>query len=49
MQSFLKTLGLKESTVRCWVASAEHGIANTSNNNVNEERMYKIDNMAFLK
>lgn len=40
---------MKEPTVRCWVASAEHGITNSSNNNLNEERMYKKDEMAFLK
>ncbi|CAH2095922.1 unnamed protein product [Euphydryas editha] len=32
MQTFLITFGLKESTVRCRVASAEHGIANRAKN-----------------
>ncbi|CAG4954258.1 unnamed protein product [Parnassius apollo] len=49
MQTFLKTLGLKESTVRCWVASSEHGIAKTITNDINEERTIKKDDVAFLK
>ncbi|XP_045485486.1 uncharacterized protein LOC110999393 isoform X1 [Pieris rapae] len=48
MQTFLKTLGLKESTVRCWLNNSEHGIAKTSND-VSERGVIRKDDIAFLK
>ncbi|CAG9796288.1 unnamed protein product [Diatraea saccharalis] len=49
MQTFLRTLGLKESTVRCWMSSSEHGIAKSSTSNEHQERIIKKEDLAFLK
>lgn len=51
LKTFLNTLGLKESTIRCWVDRSEHGIAETTPrpNDNNDERVIKKEDMTFLK